>query len=147
MSFRRPQLSAAINHQIGRRTQKLFLFRLGSNDLWHGVTLFHVFYCVRITFHAFTVFFLWRLGPPPAHLPFDTRPRRTSTGYRCCSSALRVVVVVHFAILSTCGAHGGDRTPDPRLKRALLFLLSYMSVFLHNIPQCGRSDLSYTPAL
>ena len=36
----------------------------------------------------------------------------------------------------TRGAHEGIRTPDPRLKRALLYQLSYMRIW------CTRQDLN-----
>ena len=40
----------------------------------------------------------------------------------------------------TRGAHEGNRTPDPRLKRPLLYRLSYMRIF-------GVLDLSRTSDL
>ena len=36
----------------------------------------------------------------------------------------------------TAGAHRGDRTPDPRIKNPLLFLLSYMSILIFVAHPC-----------
>lgn len=44
MSCHHPQLSAAVNNQISRRTQELLLLRLWSNNLRHGIAPFQFAY-------------------------------------------------------------------------------------------------------